>query len=66
MNLTPREMENNWRNILPYSNLRLWNILRIHFYDKKLSEITKAEFLSKRQAGLKSWVDLCKYTNNKK
>jgi len=35
-----------------------------YFKDKRICDITKEEFLSVRNAGMKSWTELCELTGN--
>ena len=62
---TPKQLYYDWGNYFPTMKMRLWNILYFYFKDKKVCDITKEEFLSVRNAGMKSWVELCELTGNK-
>lgn len=59
---TPKELHFDWDTYFPTMEMRLWNILRNEFTNKRICDITKKEFLSVRKAGKKSWSDLCGIT----
>ena len=59
---TPKELNFDWKIHFPTMEVRLWNILRWNFENKRICDITKKEFLSVRLAGKKSWSDLCELT----
>lgn len=47
---TPKELHFYWDTYFPTMNIRLWNLLRFNFNNKKLCDITKKEFLSVKGA----------------
>ena len=61
---TPRELYFEWDIHFPTMEVRLWNILKMNFENKRICDITKKEFLSTRMAGKKSWSELCDVTGN--
>jgi hypothetical protein len=61
---TPKQLYYDWDNFFPNMQKRLWNILYHYFKDKRICDITKEEFLSVRNAGMKSWTELCELTGN--
>lgn len=61
---TPKQLHLDWDTYFPTMEVRLWNILRSAFRDKRICDITKKEFLSIRTAGMKSWSELCDITGN--
>jgi hypothetical protein len=61
---TPKELHFDWDIHFPTMEVRLWNILRWAFENRRICDITKKEFLSVRLAGKKSWSELCDITGN--
>lgn len=61
---TPNQLYLEWDMHFPTMEVRLWNILKAYFKDTKIIDITKKEFLSVPNAGLKSWNQLCDITGN--
>ena len=61
---TPEELADNWHKYFPNMEVRLINILKFSFPNTRLCDITKKQFLSARNAGEKSWSQLCELTNN--
>ena len=59
---TPKELHFDWVIYFPTMKMRLWNILRWNFENKKICDITKKEFLSVKTAGKRSWSELCDIT----
>jgi len=57
---TPLEIKRDYEtDYLPNASVRLLNILFYNFENTKLCDITRDEFLSKRNAGRRSWAELC-------
>ena len=44
-------------------SVRLYNILKFNFQDKRILDIKKEEFLKARNAGITMWNELCDLTN---
>ena len=61
---TPKELYFTWDTHFPSMEVRLWNVLSWNFENKRICDITKKEFLSARNAGKKSWSELCYFTGN--
>jgi DNA-directed RNA polymerase alpha subunit len=61
---TPAQLYFDWDIHFPTMEVRLCNILKAAFADKRICDITKKEFLSVRNAGKKSWSELCDVTGN--
>ena len=61
---TPAQLSFSWHIYFPSTGVRLWNILKASFNDKRLCDITKKEFLSAPMAGKKSWSELCAITKS--
>lgn len=62
---TPREIGTGWDDWIVYFpniSVRLINVLKFHFSDRRICDISKKEFLSVRNAGLGSWTELCYLT----
>jgi len=61
---TPKELDLDWDIHFPKMGVRLWNILRWQFENRRICDITKNEFLSVKYAGHISWTELCDLTGN--
>jgi hypothetical protein len=61
---TPAELRNSHWIDFPTMSGKLFNILQHNFIDIRICDITKKDFLSKRQAGVKSWYELFNITGN--
>lgn len=61
---TPNELREDPIQYFPKMDGRLRNILWGYFDDVRLCDITKRQFMSVRNAGIKSWVLLCNLTGN--
>lgn len=61
---TPKELHLDWDIYFPTMEVRLWNVLKYQFENRRICDITKKEFLSARMAGKKSWCELCDITGN--
>lgn len=62
---TPAELRSSYWIDFPTMSNKLFNILQHNFIDIRICDITEKDFLSKRQAGAKSWCELFDITGNK-
>jgi len=59
---TPSEIGGDYSILFPSTSVRLWNVLKGNFNHRRICDITKKEFFSVRNAGKKSWNELCEIT----